>query len=866
LKHVLLHILFLCIAKLSLSQVSERSLSGQKWSFRKKGESSWMKATVPGTVHTDLLKNKKIPDPFFGTNEQQLQWIENEDWEYRTSFSVSQKELLQSHIELQFEGLDTYAKVYVNDSLVITADNMFRTWKADVKQYLHKGKNIIYVLFESAVRKGKEEAMKLAYTLPGDEKVFTRKAQYQYGWDFGPRFVTCGIWKEVKLAAWNDARLKSVRYIQHSLSDSVANLEFVCEIQSDVDANAYLDIIKGNKKDLSGQIVTKVKLKKGLNTYSLFYNVKNPQRWWCNGLGFATLYKFWINLSYDSRMLDEKSLNIGLRTIELVQENDSIGSSFYFKLNGVPVFMKGANYIPPDNFLPRVKKEDYEKLIKNAVDANMNMLRVWGGGVYADDAFYDICDREGVLVWQDMMFACAMYPGDDHFINNVAEETIGQVERLRHHPGIALWCGNNEVDEGWKNWGWQKQYGYSAKDSSEIARNNAVLFGDFLKGLTDTYDGSRAYWPSSPSIGWGHRESLQQGDSHYWGVWWGMEPFENYENKVGRFMSEYGFQGIPSLSTLERSGACVRTTTPQPGDENRGGFEEIKPYYPVKMDTAAYKNHQKHPAGEQTIKSYMARDYKMPLRFSDYVYVSQLLQAEGLKTAIEAHRRARPWCVGSLYWQLNDCWPGTSWSTLDYDNNWKAAHYQVKRAFDDVMISVEEKDDSCDVYVISDLLKEEKGELIMELFDLGGNLLFSKKVPGIIRANSSFVFCRFAGSVVKEYNRNEIVLRCSLKSAVSSFSDAHCYYYFAKPINLSLQQPLFMISPDVCKDGQCFALETNVLAKDIFISIDGRDINLSDNYFDLLPGERKMIYLPKGVKVKHLDEKKIIVRSLFDIR
>ncbi|MFL5766165.1 MAG: glycosyl hydrolase 2 galactose-binding domain-containing protein [Bacteroidia bacterium] len=847
------------LVHLSFSQVSERSLGTGHWRFQKKGDEVWLKAKVPGTVHTDLLANEKIPDPYFGKNEKDLQWIENEDWIYATTFSVSKSELTQQHIELSFEGLDTYAKVFVNDSLVITADNMFRSWNADIKKYLRKGTNRMTVVFESAVCRGKEEANKLSYTLPGEEKVFTRKAQYQYGWDWGPRFVTCGIWKEVKLKSWNDARISSVKYIQHSLSDSVAQLEFRCEVESDVNANAYLDIIKGNKKDISGQIITKVKLKKGLNAFSIFYTIRDPQRWWCSGLGFPTLYKFSIALSYDSRMLDEKALNVGLRTIELVRDNDSVGSSFYFKLNGVPVFMKGANFIPPDNFLPRVSKQDYDKIIKNAVDANMNMLRVWGGGTYADDEFYEQCDKEGILVWQDMMFACAMYPGDDHFVKNVAEECIGQVERLRNHPCIALWCGNNEVDEGWKNWEWQKQYHYSERDSTEIARNNMALFNGLLSDLVNEYDGSRPYWPSSPSIGWGHEESLLQGDSHYWGVWWGNEPFEMYEKKVGRFVSEYGFQGIPSLKTLEECGAVVHAER-EPGGEGNSRYG----YHPFVPDTAILGAHQKHPSGYQIIRTYMARDYKVPVRFEDYAYVSQLLQAEGLKTAIEAHRRAKPYCMGSLYWQLNDCWPVTSWSSVDCNNEWKAAHYQAKRSFDDVIISVVEEKDSIDVYVVSDLLKDEKALMTMELFDLSGGILFSKQVSGIIHSNASFVFCRFDASVVKEYNRNEIVLRCRLKSNENSSSDASCYYYFSKPLNLSLKKPVFNFYFDNSEKLQSFSIESDVLAKNVFLSVDGKNLILSDNYFDLLPGEQKRIYLPEGVRIKRLTEKKIKIKTLAD--
>ncbi len=846
----LLKYLFVIIFPFVLpAQMLEKKFIKNKWEFKKASDKKWLKAVVPGTVHTDLFYNKLIPDPFYADNEKELQWIENEDWEYQTTFIVSKSELLQSHLELKFDGLDTYAKVYVNDSLILIADNMFRSWKSDIKKYVHKGKNKLHVVFESAVNRGKAEAKKLAYTLPGDEKVFTRKAQYQYGWDWGPRFVTCGIWKNVTMLSWSDARILNIKYIQQSLSDTLAELEFVCEIQSDLDANAYLEIMKENKIDYSGQIISKLKLKKGIHRYSVFYNVKNPQRWWSNGLGFPTLYNFEISLSYDSRFLDRKRIDIGLRTIELIQDKDSIGKSFYFKLNGVPVFMKGANYIPQDNFLPRVKKEKYETIIENAVDANMNMLRVWGGGVYADDAFYNACDKNGILVWQDFMFACAMYPGDDHFVNNVAQEVIYQIERLRNHPCVALWCGNNEVEEGWKNWGWQKQFNYSATDSTEIAQNNFALFDNLMNDLVTMHDGSRAYWPSSPSIGWGHKESLQQGDSHYWGVWWGMEPFENYEKKIGRFVSEYGFQGMPSLNTFYRFGAF--------------DSKIVKHNSTDTIDSDIINAHQKHPTGYKTINTYMERDYSVPKKIEDYIYVSQLLQSKGMKMAIEAHRRARPYCMGTLYWQMNDCWPVTSWSSVDYFNHWKASHYQAKRSYKEVIITIDQQEDSCFVYVVSDLLQGLKADLSIGLYDFTGKVLWSEKLPIVIDANTSKKVYRFNKNNFVGIDFKKVFLKSSIIQSNNPILEVTAVHYFVKPKELVLYKPNFTVREDVCGKGQCFSITSDVLMKDVFITFNGQDVNLNDNYFDLLPGEKKIIYIPEQMKLNHL-ENKVIVKSLVD--
>jgi beta-mannosidase len=835
------HLFLLFLPLLANAQTFERSLTEQKWKFRKAGDVSWLSATVPGTVHTDLFKNKKIPDPFKNANEKQLQWIENEDWEYKTNLKISKEEFAQDHIELTFEGLDTYADVFLNDTLILSADNMFREWKMDVKKIIHPGKNELRLIFRSAVKKGKEEAKKLSYTLPGDEKVFVRKAQYQFGWDWGPRYVTCGIWKGVKLVFWKDARILDVQCLQRSLSDTLAELEFVCEIESDIDASAYIDITYSHTKDITGQRTRKIKLKKGINNFSVFYDIKNPQRWWTNDLGFPVMYSFRIDLSYDSRFLDFEHSHIGLRTLELMNEKDTFGSSFYFRLNGVPVFMKGANYIPQDNFLPRVSSKDQENMIKNARESNMNMLRVWGGGVYADDSFYDACDKNGILVWQDLMFACAMYPGDANFIENVAKEVEDQVRRLRNHPCLALWCGNNEIDEGWKNWGWQKQYGYSKDDSTKIVTDYHLLFENLFKDMFAINDPGRIYWPSSPSVGWGHKESLLEGDSHYWGVWWGMEPFEMYEQRIGRFVTEYGFQGMPALSTFSRMGMTPEALT---------------------FDSLTFKAHQKHPKGYETIRTYMEADYKVPVKFSDYAYVSQLLQARGMKIAIEAHRRAKPYCMGTLYWQMNDCWPVTSWSSIDYYGNWKASQYEVKRSYKDVIISVHEKKDSCEIYIVSDKPDSLKLELLMELFDLGGRIIWSKTIPVLIAPNSSNVHYKFDLALINKRDNN-IVLKCTLLGVDGFSANANCLYYFAKPKELQLQRPQILIIEPFCDKEQCFSLCSDVLVKDVFISIEGEDIQLSDNYFDLFPNEVKTIYLPKGVRVKRL-QKKIKIRSLID--
>ena len=814
---------FIFLPALIWAQQYERGLDSEKWEFKTTSNKvfQWLPALVPGTVHTDLFRNKIIADPFIGDNEKQLQWIENEDWLYQTTFVVSKKEAQYENCLLQFDGLDTYAEVYLNGVKILSANNMFRTWKVDVKRLLKLGKNQLKITFDSAVKKGKLAAEKLPYTLPGEEKIFTRKAQYQYGWDWGPRFVTSGIWKKVSLNFWSKAAIVDVQYNQKELSTTRAELEFVTVVNSTITGKFQLSI-----NDITNEFL----IKKGMNRLVVNYTINQPKLWWTNGLGEAYLYPFIISLKKGKQVKVSKKMNLGLRTIELVQGKDSIGKSFYFKVNGVPVFMKGANYIPSDSFLPRAKDSTYRAIVRNAFDAHMNMLRVWGGGVYADDAFYEACDKNGILVWQDFMFACAMYPGESDFVANVKAEVEDNVNRLKNHPCIALWCGNNEVDEGWHNWGWQKQFQYTVADSTKIWRDYTNLFHQVIPQALDRLlpTNENRYWASSPSIGWGRKESLQQGDSHYWGVWWGLEPFQMYEKKVGRFMSEYGFQGMPDWRTVQAFGTK----------------EELN------FDSKAFKSHQKHPTGYKTITEYMARDYKVPDSLEDYGYVSQLLQAEGMKTAIEAHRRAKPNCMGTLFWQLNDCWPVTSWSSVDYFGRWKALQYQVKKSYEAVLISAKEEQDHYDVYVVNDAIENKEGELKLTLFDFSGAILWNDNVKRRVLENSSLVQYTIPKNVINVYNLNKTVLEVTFSSN-KTVTNSLCY--FVKPKDLFLTKPTLQIKSI---DALTIEVTSDVLAKNVCLS-SIKDTFFSENYFDVIPGQKVIVKLSKPV----IDIK---VKSLYD--
>lgn len=811
---------------------SNRIALNDNWKFRNTDDTTYIKASVPGLVQLDLLNAGIINNPFWGANSDSIQWIENEDWEYINDFDVPGEFLNQSNIELVFEGLDTYANVYLNNLLILRANNMFRTWKVDVTESL-KTSNKLKIIFQSTIKKNRDAAYKLNYELP-EESVHTRKAPYQFGWDWGPRIVTSGIWRPIYLQAWKKVKINSTCFKTDSITEQKAYVSAMVEINSEIEGPIKLEFSTENKRIATQEVI----LQKGINYELVQFEIDQPKLWWTNGLGESHLYNIKTQLISNKQIIDSKTDNIGIRTVEIIQEKDKIGESFLLKLNGIPIFMKGANYIPQDNLLPRVDSINYRNIIENATLANMNMLRVWGGGIYEEDYFYDLCDESGILIWQDFMFAGSMYPGNPDFIENVKQEAIDNVKRLRNHPSIAFWCGNNEIDEGWHNWGWQQQFQYSEQEEAEIWEAYKILFHQTLPEVIKAYDPDRFYWQSSPKIGWGHPESLLEGDAHYWGVWWGEEPFEIYEKKVGRFMSEFGFQGFPPTKT----------------------FDSILNHTDKYLYSPTLKTHQKHPRGFEIIHSYMQRDYKIPENFEDYVYISQLLQANGVGKALEAHRRAMPYCMGTLYWQLNDCWPVISWSSTDYYNNWKALHFTAKKAFNEVMISIEEKNDSVYVHVVSDLLKDFDSELKLQILDFRGDEKWSFTTNLAVQANSSnIVFKESVDQLIKS-KANYLVLEASILNNKNEIINR--LHYFVPAKELKLIHPAISYKIESTTEGLDITLETDYLAKNLFLDFEKINGRFSNNYFDLIPGRSVTVKFYSENRINNIAELKI--KSLID--
>lgn len=831
--------------------------AGFRWEFRQVGDKGWMKASVPGTVHTDLLAAKKIEDPFYRLNERDQQWIDKKDWEYRTTITLDQKQISEENIELHFEGLDTYCDVYVNDVKLLSADNMFREWVVNIKPHARLGKNELRIHFHSPIEKGLKALETFGFAIPspndqsevgglGDKKVglFTRKAGYHYGWDWGPRFVTSGIWRPVHLRTWSKARIQDLTIVQKKIDQHTAEITAVFEIMASRAGPAKLDLTVIAKNPL--KVEKTVELSVGLNKIDVPLSIPKPQLWWSNGLGKAHLYTIKGRVTTDGAQ-DSRTVRTGLRTIKLVQKPDQWGTSFEIELNGVSVFMKGANYIPNDIFLPRVTSKIYERVVQSAVDTHMNMLRVWGGGVYEDDRFYDLCDQKGILVWQDFMFACSMLPDDQAFLDNVKQEAIDNVKRLRNHACIALWCGNNEIDSAWKwdepngGWGWKKPLTQAQQDRLTGAYN--AIFHEILPNAVKDHDQeSRFYWPSSPIAAWDGKNGVvhddlkrekQAGDIHYWGVWWGQAPFSDYRTQIGRFMSEYGFQSFPEFKTVEAY------TVPSDHDI----FSEVM------------KAHQRSSIGNGTIKNYMERDYVVPKDFRHLLYVGQVLQAEGIKVAMEAHRVRMPFCMGSLFWQINDCWPVASWSSIDYYGRWKAQQFFARHAFAPVLVSGVLDKDLVTISAVNDHLSDIPAKLSITVMDFSGKVKTKSDQAVTLKANhAAVVFSGSAKALLKDCAENEALLHVSLSRDGALLSENILYF---KPVK-ELKLPSVTVSPLIksLPNGEfALGLSAPKLVKNLFLSLKKHDGVFSDNYIDLLPGKTRIITLKPNGK---LSEKELL--------
>jgi beta-mannosidase len=834
--------LFLVFTALQAEANSAQPLN-LTWEFRAVSKtadpevSHWHAAQVPGVVHTDLLRNKLIPDPFYQDNEARLQWIGLTDWEYRTTLQVEPSVLGHEHVDLVFEGLDTFADVYLNEQAVLHADNMFRRWRVPVKASLKTGSNALRIVFHSPITSMIPKVKSMPYQLPsistfnaGNEEgiataPFTRKAPYQYGWDWGPRFVTMGIWKPVLLESWDELRLDDFHIHQERINQSVASLSAELEIEASRETTANIAVSyqdpSSNKKTMVKQ---SVQLDAGKNNVSLPFRIASPKLWYPVGYGAQNRYQFSVAIDIGKKTVATRELKTGLRSLELRRVPDEWGKSFTFVVNEIAVFAKGANIIPFDSFPDRVTPERHRQILQAARDAHMNMVRAWGGAYYESDDFYDICDELGIMVWQEFMFGGDMVPGDTPFQENVRQEAIDQVQRLRDHPSIVLWCGNNEIETGWMHWGDRQTFKDSIPGTARerVWQDYVVLFRDILKSVVAQYGDPTPYWPSSPGANFeAPPDNQTNGDMHYWSVWHALNPIEDYTKQAPRFMSEFGFQSFPEMRTIlsfaKPEELDIRSTTMQAHQKNKGGNERIL--------------------------SYMLRWYPEPKDFASFVYLSQVLQAEAIKAGAEHFRRQRPRTMGSLYWQLNDCWPVASWASIDYYGRWKALHYYARRFYDDVIISPFRHDGAIDVYVVSDKLEPISARIQARLLDFGGKVLAEQTKDIQAPAQSSSVYLTL--------NEKDLLAKASPQRSflvfdllINGVRASRNLILFDTIRNLALPvAPRIESSISGAPGDYSLTLRSPGLARNVYLSFGEVDGQPSDNYFDLLPGEQTRIHL-----------------------
>ncbi|MCX6376909.1 MAG: hypothetical protein NTU88_12910, partial [Armatimonadetes bacterium] len=861
-----------------------QSLDGE-WQLSKLGADEWIPAAVPGCVHTDLMAAGVIPDPFEGDNEKRVAWVAETDWVYRRSFSADEALLAEERVFLECDGFDTLATIRLNGEEIARSENMHRSYRLDVTGRLRPGENEIELEFASPVNYVRPKIGRGLVTFPGDSipgAPYLRKAMYQWGWDWGPKLPTSGIWRSIRLAGYSAARIEDVRIRQvHGRTRVEVHVE--TEIERFSDAGL---VLRARLTSPDG-VVLEEERNLGADGIcgAVDFLVEDPKLWWPNGYGEHALYELEVELlersserstfnaqrptsngehvvnalrgvqesegstpnggsvvnalrgvqkppssaqsadtgspqraiptgpggqaldvSAPSRPLarspippltcdasiDSRSTRIGLRQIELRREKDEWGESFYFAVNGVPIFAKGANWIPADQFPSRIIGEQYLDLISSAVSANMNMLRVWGGGIYEDDRFYDLCDEYGILVWQDFMFACAHYPIWPEMLESIRHEATDNIRRIRHHPCLALWCGNNEMEWGVVDW-W-----HSDKEARQA--EYAEIFHRLIPEVCKAEDPATPYWPSSPAspIPFANPNGETEGDGHYWDVWHGRQPFTAYRDHYFRFMSEFGFQSLPSIETVK-------------------SFAEPKDW---NMTSYIMEQHQKNRGGNGNILYYMAQTFRFPKDFAMMSYVSQLLQAEAIRYGVEHWRRNRNEhrCMGTLYWQLNDCWPVVSWSSMEYNHSWKALHYHARRFYAPVLISAEETPSSVKLHVTNDLLSPFEGEVCWSLEKLDGTALESGGLGASIPAETSVCVAEldFAGHLDDD-TRRQVVLVYELRAENERLSMGTVSFIPSKHLEL----PKACISTEVFEEDGItkIKLSSDALARFVMLDV-----------------------------------------------
>ena len=812
----------------------------ENWQLCNVRKLDWVPAQVPGDIYAAFFMAGKMSDPSFEDNEYQAKALMEEDYEYRTVFTYERAKFENcQEIILRFEGIDTIADIYLNGCCLGKADNMHRVWKFPVRELLENGENVLRVIIRSPLKFMAEAFQK--YKNRGNDDTIEgfmhlRKAHYMSGWDWGACLPDGGIFRPVTLMGVESARLDSVYIRQVHENGRVllipeVDVETVDdeenETENDTESLEYVvtvtspDGTKNTWKDCPDEI-----------------EVDHPQLWWPNGLGEQPLYEIKVDLISGGKIVDTWCRKIGLRTLTMHIEKDKWGESFAHEINGHQVFAMGADYIPEDNLLQRTSRERTRELLLQCKRANFNTVRVWGGGYYPEDWFFDLCDELGLMVWQDFMFACSVYELTPEFEANIRQEFIDNIKRLRHHASLALWCGNNEMEMFVKEGTWVTK-------PTEV-RDYLLMYERIIPEVLREYDPDTFYWPASPSSGGSFDDpnDPNRGDVHYWEVWHGNKPFAEYRKYFFRYASEFGFQSFPSVKTLE-------TVTDDP--------RELNPFSYV------MEKHQRNYGGNGKIAKYMQAAYRYPENFSDFVYASQLLQADGIRYGVEHYRRNRGRCMGAIYWQLNDCWPVISWSSIDYYGRWKALHYYAKRFFAPVMLSCEEQswmtvgadmnrqhfefEKSIHLNVTNETLKPRKVLVKYAVRNAKAEVLCQEEQWVEVPALSSVWMDKVELPEIDCFNEYVSYEAWENEQIISQGT-----VIFSYPKYFRYQDPKLTVRTE----GDEIIVSAQAYAKSVEITNKNDDLILEDNYFDMNAGERRVKILsgiPDGLKV----------RSVYDI-
>ena len=793
-----------------------------RWELAEAGKDTLCAVQVPGSVLSGLYGAGKIEDPFYRTNEDATRELFWKDYEFCRTFAVTEDVLNEKKVILVCEGLDTLADIYINGKKAGSTDNMHRTWKLDVKGFLHSGENQIRIVFRSVFKYIEdyeyEENKEIHYVPCGGMKgnQLIRKAHCMFGWDWGPQTIDAGIFRDIYLEAYSHPRIEDVKITQRHGDNAVdvcttvaVSGDAVDKCQVRVSIRKDMTSVRGNGHAVQEtgdlEIYADGAVLLNSNSVTLTGRIHNPKLWWPNGYGDQPLYKVKVELlDEDGEVLETITKRIGLRTLTISQEKDLWGKEFAFCVNGVKIFAMGGNYIPEDCIYSRITPELQEYLLESCKRANFNCVRVWGGGYYPSDHFYDLCDEMGLIVWQDLMFACNVYDLTEEFEENITKEITENVKRLRHHASLGLWCGNNEMESAWDHWGdFQKETPYLRADYIR-------LFEEVLPKAVQEADGETFYWHSSPSSGgcFDNPDDANRGDTHYWDVWHGQKPFTDYRKYFFRFCSEFGFQSFP----------CAKTVNSFTLEDDRNIFSRVM------------ESHQKNDAANGKMLYYLSENLRYPKDLTHLLYASQVLQGMAIKYGVDHWRRNRGRCMGTLYWQINDDWPAPSWSSIDYFGRWKALHYMAQKFYAPHAVSMTLEDHRCHVYFSNESFETTEYSLTLSIRDLSGNVLETYETKG-----NSPAFSAIETAVVDicswEDQKDDIFLEAVIhtkdQKVLKDVETLVPYKY------LTLKSPVISTEAEETNDAFILHISSDCFAPFVALDFDDADVIFSDNFFHL---------------------------------